>query len=87
MSIADDRRSRPALTPLASAAAAERTPPPPWALLGALQDRLPVIGPAKARAARTAKARRLEALGYELPSLEQRRRNLALTVALREWPR
>ena len=65
----------------------DRRPPPPWELLGALQDRLPRAGPVRARAARSARARRLEALGYEVQTLEQRRRTLALNVALREWPR
>ena len=36
---------------------------------------------------RLAREDRLRALGYDLPTEEQRRQNLALNVALREWPK
>jgi hypothetical protein len=41
----------------------------------------------EAERARLAREDRLRALGYALPSDEQRRQNLALNVALREWPK
>lgn len=41
----------------------------------------------EAEGARVAREDRLRALGYELPTDEQRKQNLALNVALREWPK
>jgi transcriptional regulator with XRE-family HTH domain len=41
----------------------------------------------EAEGARLAREDRLRALGYELPTEEQRRQNLGLNVALREWPK
>ena len=36
---------------------------------------------------RVAREDRLRALGFEEPTAEQRKENLALNVALREWPK
>lgn len=41
----------------------------------------------EAEAARLAREDRLRALGFEEPTAEQRKANLALNVALREWPK
>lgn len=41
----------------------------------------------QAEGERLAREDRLRALGYELPTEEQRRQNLALNMALREWPK
>lgn len=42
---------------------------------------------AEAQARRTAREERLAAAGFEQPTDEQRKANLALNVALREWPK
>jgi DNA-binding transcriptional regulator YiaG len=42
---------------------------------------------AEAKEARVARENRLSELGFEEPTAEQRKKNLALNVALREWPK
>lgn len=41
----------------------------------------------EAEGARLAREDRLRALGFEEPTAEQRKANLALNIALREWPK
>jgi hypothetical protein len=42
---------------------------------------------ADAEGTRVAREDRLRALGFEEPTAEQRKENIALNVALREWPK
>lgn len=54
------------------------------ASIAAARDGTPLLD---AESRRIAREVRLRALGFEEPSDEQRKKNLALNVALRDWPK
>lgn len=71
---------------LSAAAKAERKPLPPEELFDAKSERVHKdLG--RARAARVARENKLRAMGFDDPTPEDRRKNLALNVALKDWPR